>query len=145
MKNNYWNNKGKYQEQYDNAKFHLLPAYGKAPTIEGEILRAASNLYYDYFNNGFCNNCSGEVNYLLLLNIECSLNITNELLVIKKDAANVCYTENDFSIELESIVDNVMLYIMTKLGNYSDNDKDFDCLSLMDDDYIDYSKMIFDY
>jgi hypothetical protein len=139
----YWNNTGKYQEQYNNLKTGLLPPYGKAKTVEGELLRAASNLYYDYYNNGFCNNCSGEVNYLLKMDKELNLDIKDDLLAIKKDARYLAYTENDYAKELENIVDSVIIHIASKLGFNTEND--FDCLSLMEDDYIPYNKMIIDY
>jgi hypothetical protein len=60
----YWNQQGRYQtEQMELTKL-LVPATGPAPTVAGEILRAANRLYYDGSNNGFANNCSGEVAYL---------------------------------------------------------------------------------
>ena len=138
----YWNHNGKYQEQYVNLK-SLIPVFGHAKTIEGEMFKAASNLYYDYYNNGFCNNCSGEVKYLLKMNKELSLNIENELLAIQDDARFLCYTEKDYAKELETIVDNIIIHIASTLGFYTDND--FDCLSLMDEDYIPYEKMKIDF
>ena len=33
----------------------LVPPQGKANTPHGELLRCATNLYYDVYNNGFCN------------------------------------------------------------------------------------------
>ena len=48
----YWNNKGKYQKEYEVLKDYLVPVSCKANTPQGEILRQASNYYYDCFNNG---------------------------------------------------------------------------------------------
>lgn len=43
----------------------LIPSIGTCETIEGEMLRAASRIHYDLFNNGWgCNNWSGAVMYL---------------------------------------------------------------------------------
>lgn len=51
----YWDNKGKFQKDYDALYSRLVPASGKAETQHGELLRCVSRLYCDYFNNGFCN------------------------------------------------------------------------------------------
>ena len=51
----YWDNNGKYQEQYDAAWKQLIPAQGEAEDGWPEALRAISRIGYDYYNNGFCN------------------------------------------------------------------------------------------
>ena len=51
----YWDNEGKYQEQYDAAWKQLIPASGEANDGWPEALRAISRIGYDYYNNGFCN------------------------------------------------------------------------------------------
>lgn len=51
-KNTYWNNKGKYQKVYDKLQDKLVPDRDEADTLCGEVLRRASNLYYDKYNNG---------------------------------------------------------------------------------------------
>lgn len=51
----YWDNNGKYQEQYDKAWEQLIPAQGEAKDGWPEALRAISRIGYDYYNNGFCN------------------------------------------------------------------------------------------
>jgi len=63
MENTYWNNQGKYQNDYDRL-VELMPAMGKSSTIAGELIRAASKLAHDFYNNGMGNNTSGAVNYL---------------------------------------------------------------------------------
>jgi len=61
MDNTYWNEKGKYQQEYDRL-VSLIPAEGTVanpgqnPALEK--LRKASNCYYDLFNNGLCNRAS---------------------------------------------------------------------------------------
>jgi len=52
MENNYWNNTGELQAEYDALYKKLVPTKGEADTEEGELLRAISSLYYDYCNNG---------------------------------------------------------------------------------------------
>lgn len=51
----YWNNKGKYQKQYEQLRESLVPDMGMAKTSVGEVLRIVGNIYYDHFNNGGCN------------------------------------------------------------------------------------------
>jgi hypothetical protein len=50
--------------EYNELFAKLVPAEGKCETLEGEILRAASRISYDYTNNGFGNNWSGALNFL---------------------------------------------------------------------------------
>lgn len=51
----YWDNEGKYQEQYGKAWEKLIPASGEAKDGWPEALRAISRIGYDYYNNGFAN------------------------------------------------------------------------------------------
>ena len=51
----YWDNEGKYQEQYNAAYKALIPFHGEAKDGLPESLRAISRIGYDYYNNGFCN------------------------------------------------------------------------------------------
>lgn len=55
MENTYWNNKGKYQKEADILHKELVPIEGDASTLKGQLLRFASNVYYDHYNNGDCN------------------------------------------------------------------------------------------
>lgn len=58
----YFNGKGKYQKQYNKFYDLLVPTTGAAETNVGEVLRAASRLYYEMFNNGNCNSYDDETN-----------------------------------------------------------------------------------
>ena len=53
----YWNETGAYNTEYDILYKQLVPAMGEADTVNGELLRASSRLYYEYFNNGNMNAC----------------------------------------------------------------------------------------
>ena len=53
--NNYWNECGKYQHEYD-ALSELIPTSGKAETLHIEAIRCISRVYYDRYNNGHINN-----------------------------------------------------------------------------------------
>lgn len=64
ISNSYWNDKGKYQSDYDRLSELLVPVQGKCETFGGELLRAVGRLYHDAYNNGFLNNTSGALNFL---------------------------------------------------------------------------------
>lgn len=51
----YWNKEGLYEAEYNELYDALVPASGMANTLFGEVVRAASRLGYDYYNNGNCN------------------------------------------------------------------------------------------
>jgi hypothetical protein len=51
----YWSGKGEYQKLYDSLHKKLVPDNGEADTEAGELLRLASNIYHDVYNNGGCN------------------------------------------------------------------------------------------
>jgi hypothetical protein len=51
----YWDGNGAYQTEYDKLYEELVPSSGEADTVHGEMIRAASRLFYDYCNNGNCN------------------------------------------------------------------------------------------
>ena len=51
----YWNKNGAYQTEYNELYSKLVPDSGEADTIQGELIRSASRLTYDYYNNGNCN------------------------------------------------------------------------------------------
>lgn len=65
----YWNGEGKHQEEYDRLYAELVGSSGSSETLNGELIRAASRLYHENFNNGNfnaksdnyddCSHCSG--------------------------------------------------------------------------------------
>ena len=61
----YWYHEGLYQKQYDT-NIISIPVKGRSDSIPIELLRCACNLYYDYYNNGFCNLNSrqSDLNYI---------------------------------------------------------------------------------
>ena len=63
MENTYWNNKGRFQAEFDNLS-GLMPMTGSSDVVAGELIRAANRLAYDFYNNGMGNNTSGAINFL---------------------------------------------------------------------------------
>lgn len=59
--NSYWNSNGAYQAEYDKLYNEHVPVNGNAKTLNGELIRAISRLFYEYCNNGNCN--AGEIKY----------------------------------------------------------------------------------
>lgn len=57
----YWQDNGAYQQEYEKLWNELVPAEGEAETVNGEILRASSKLYHEFFNNGNMNACECNV------------------------------------------------------------------------------------
>lgn len=51
----YWNNKGKFQAQYDYIYNNLMPDYGRSTNEHIEVIRCVSKIYYEYHNNSNCN------------------------------------------------------------------------------------------
>jgi len=60
----YWNNEGTYEAEAATLQ-ELVPALGKSDTFKGEIWRAATKIYYDYFNNGWGNNWKQAAAFLI--------------------------------------------------------------------------------
>ena len=147
MENTYWNNRGMFAKEYEQLNILLVPAMGKCATIEGELLRAASKIYYDYYNNGFGNNWSGAFNYLH--NYHTVVEIKSELTDIEdyrcgRIPSTVAYNKLIVAA-LENIVNKVIAYILLKEGQHSTNNIDMLSLGEPDDcdeeectDYDDY-------
>lgn len=51
----YWNNKGKFQAQYDYIYNNLMPDYGRSTNEHIEVIRCVSKIYHEYYNNSNCN------------------------------------------------------------------------------------------
>ena len=145
--NTYWNSNGKHQTAYEELS-KIVPSSGPAGTIEGEMLRAATRLYYDYYNNGFCNNTSGAVNYLMRCDELFNLGIAEELDIVEPECNTPYYTDLPLADPLETITDVVIEYVISKDGLYTksgDNlfdyadpdaiDDDDDTYDFDDDDY----------
>jgi hypothetical protein len=60
----YWSNKGRFEAEAQELNL-LVPSMGKADTFKGEVWRAATKIYYDYFNNGFGNTWLAPAEFLL--------------------------------------------------------------------------------
>jgi len=48
----YWNNDGKHQQKYEDL-WKLVPEFGRSSEANVDRVRLVSNLYFDYYNNGW--------------------------------------------------------------------------------------------
>jgi len=96
----YWNNKGKYEEEYRRLWKKLVPPEGKAETTDGELLRCISRFYYEYFNNGCCNDTTYWTEYVNSYRWDAGLDIN-----IHDDMAPE---------ELDKAMDKVIEYLLSK-------------------------------
>lgn len=61
----FWGNDHPLSAKNDELFEALVPPLGNCPSVQGEMLRAASKIGYDWFNNGWgCNNWSGAVLFI---------------------------------------------------------------------------------
>ena len=125
MNNTYWNSKGRFQNEYQKLYPELVADSGKSDTVEGELLRAICKLYYDYYNNGMCNNTSGPAKFLAKKLEQVSTpEINNYLLQIYNESNTGGYTSANLEIPLEIVCDFVIEVILNKNGNYQANSED---------------------
>lgn len=135
--NTYWHGKGKYP-QHQALSDALMPFMGKAATLEGELIRASSKIYWDLYNNGNGNNVSGAWNYL---------NNWNNTTAMRKDVSNALAAVSDYRCggvvvsgrdlalyeAVETLVDAVIEFVLANAGDYTPNTEDM--LDLSEDDY----------
>jgi len=60
----YWDESSPYFQEYQDYWQELVPQMGEATTLQGELLRCASRIAYDYYNNGFGNDKEDETMFL---------------------------------------------------------------------------------
>ncbi len=113
----YWNNKGRFQADYDLLFNELVPMSGNCETLAGEAIRSATRLYYDAFNNGFCNNTSGAHNFLKTYIAPAVKNddFDSALAFVYPKTNNSGYSKVCFLTEaaLDTIVDTVVQYALS--------------------------------
>jgi len=137
--NTYWNSNGKHQAAYQEL-CKLVPSSGPAGTVEGEMLRAVTRVYYDYYNNGMINNTSDAVHYLMHCDELFDLELCEELEFVESECNTGHYTNASLAYSLETIADTVIEYVISKNGVYTESgDNMFDYgdpdVIFEDDDY----------
>jgi hypothetical protein len=59
----YWNGNSAYQDELEEIFPNLVPKFGEASTVHGELLRAFTNLFYEHSNNGNGNAVTSDLEY----------------------------------------------------------------------------------
>jgi hypothetical protein len=69
----FWDSNHPRQDEYQRLYNDLVPSSGEASTVQGELIRAISRLFYDYCNNGngnvvdraeeTCSECNGDTTF----------------------------------------------------------------------------------
>jgi hypothetical protein len=108
----------------------LIAPSGKSETIEGELLRAASKIQHDFYNNGFGNNWSGALAYLQQylpsfgVSLPYSLWNTISPYATGRMHPSNDKVENQIGLALDQLMDGVMAAIRSADGNYHPNQTD---------------------
>jgi len=123
--NTYFNDNGKYQEEFDQLWKDLVPWAGEADTLEGEVVRSIGKISYEVYNNNCCNMLTQDLSDPIIKTFRNDYvgymdNIEGynggiarerlETLLINK--ANDYITFDAFAQEFEPIMDAVILSVM---------------------------------
>jgi hypothetical protein len=126
-------------EYYSKLWGELIPDSGAAQTLEGELMRASSRLYYDYYNNGMGNNTSGAENFIRNFGDK-SMRMQKALAAIHPFTRGQTPERSEepaVAAALEVIVELTMRQILAANGNYHPNPGDMFDYSERDDPYPD--------
>ena len=103
MTGTYWNGEGKHKERAEELQ-KLVPPYDKCFTLHGEIWRATTNIYYDYYNNGFGNEWRQPAAFLMG-HVDLPEEVVSMLLA---SAAGNIAGRGEWDKEIEQMVDSVI-------------------------------------
>lgn len=127
LKNTYWDNKGKFQAEYDQL-IRLMPKIGNSDVLAGELIRSANMLVWEFYNNGFNNNCSGATNFLLQHYAISDQNYdTIHPYTIGAERYRGRYNGDPLQVAIEEMVDNVVEFVFKNhKQTFCANDDDMD-------------------
>ncbi|KVV20838.1 hypothetical protein WK78_26375 [Burkholderia cepacia] len=99
---NYFDSTSVNQVAYDELFAQLVPERGEADTLDGEALRTAGRIYYDWFNNGFWNITATHYQEMIsFLHSQASkFNIAQELDVVDEVVEEI-ESDGGYDIEFE--------------------------------------------
>jgi hypothetical protein len=136
----YWNNQGQYQGEFDQLTNTLMPAMGAAETVAGELVRAANRIYYDAFNNGFCNNTSGALKYLeRYLETDAEVMSAIRHIAPKTNSGGYSRITEETERSLDLLVDRVVENIRDR-PELLTMANEIDLLDLQEPDYCEYDE-----
>ena len=130
----YWSHNGRFEDEA-NELAALVPASGSAETLRGEIMRAASKIYYDLHNNGFGNNWTGALDFLKQY-ADIPAVTYAELNTVA--GGTVVGRSDHYSEIMEALLDHVVRYIMDNVDPTTPTPVDMHTLRRPDYDTGDY-------
>lgn len=126
----YWDHEGPNQADYDRLTEELVPMQGKTGTLEGEFLRAAGKLGYEFYNNGGGNNVSGALRLLRDLYPAFDYQWWDTLAPYVTGRGGK--PSEEVYAACESIVDSVTVYVAGRQGNYTPSEADMRDFTVLD-------------
>jgi len=119
---NFWDNTHPLAEANEALFNQLVPFDGNCPTLQGELLRAATKINYDWYNNGWgCNNWSGAVVFLKKffrdLPVQPDINVQTNLLGALSYAEEYSHGEPAPSNEdrADEVVTNILAIVVQSI------------------------------
>jgi len=106
----YWNQKGKYQKEYDLLSEVLIPFQGEACTKQGQFLSCISNIYHERYNNGWGNPIGHYTKFIRKYAKSKKLDIR----IVKE------LTRQEFDKEVDKVMKHLIETVVEPLG---ENDK----------------------
>jgi len=98
----YWSNKGRYEAEAAELS-KLVPGMGNCATHKGEVWRAATKIYHDYFNNGFGNTWKEAAEFLLD-----NIALPDSVEAVLLEHANGNCAELEYDAEMDLMIDTVI-------------------------------------
>jgi hypothetical protein len=142
LKTSYWNNCGAEQATYDRLYAELVSNEGDSATVEGELLRAISKVYYDNYNNGLGNDMRGPVAFMMEHFSSPGFSIIyGQLSDMAPDNRDSAGLNEEL---LENLTTSIIRYVVSKNGQYTPlggegmwSKKYINRIEVPDDDYYD--------
>ena len=118
----YWSHEGPQQAAYDRLHGELVPRSGPCETLEGELLRAAGKIGYEFYNNAEINNISGCL-YFLREYLPGFKEAWWDTLAPHITGRGYAPRENGYQC-CEEIVDATVSHVLSRNGHYQPNPED---------------------
>ena len=135
LENTYWAENGEYQEEVENLD-NLLPLMGPCETLKGEIWRAASKIYHDFYNNGFGNFWVEPAKFLMD-----HIQLPEEVKQVLLEHGNGNVAEIDYFDEMEMMIDETII----QLKEFHDEKNIYEMLDYISPEYYEFKEECFDY
>jgi hypothetical protein len=99
----FWNQDHQLSKELDRLWDKYVPASGATEYVETELLRAANRIIYDWYNNGWMNNKTGELEFLQ--DHDLFTEISNEDLAAENGDTFEEYMDNELAAIIELVLE----------------------------------------